>query len=308
MFAQVGFCQTASRIGDAALMQPKGALEVTARTRLRELRNSLKPAADGIYVGVPRSRSAGSELPVLPPDCFDRKGEIKKKCLDRARALERRAASSPPCHMQRLSAARSACASGATGATSDAPSRSRSRRCGCRWRRARPSAGRGDGGSPTPPAHRGSMPGCGQTSFSSSPERCTTAVPALGLTQIQSMPRRHRQRAVGLDRDLEAGVRAAHRPAPRRPGASARRRSARRSARSAGSTMSCAPDLGHFGDQRRASAKRPPSSPFGADEIGVAEGALGGGAILLAAGPQIAAGKAQEDRASPRLAAPRPAA
>lgn len=81
VFAQVGFCQTASRIGGAALMQPKGMLEVTARTRLRELRNSLKPAADGIYVGVPQIQVAGSELPVLPPNCFDRKGEIKQKCL-----------------------------------------------------------------------------------------------------------------------------------------------------------------------------------------------------------------------------------
>lgn len=81
VFAQVGFCQTASRIGGAALMQPKGTLEVTAHTRLRELRNSLKPAADGIYVGVQQIQFAGSELPVLPPDCFDKKGEIKTKCL-----------------------------------------------------------------------------------------------------------------------------------------------------------------------------------------------------------------------------------
>jgi len=81
VFAQVGFCQTASRIGGAALMQPKGTLQVTAHTRLRELRNSLKPAADGIYVGVPQLQVAGAGLPVLPPGCFDRKGEIKKKCL-----------------------------------------------------------------------------------------------------------------------------------------------------------------------------------------------------------------------------------
>lgn len=81
VFAQIGFCQTASRIGEAALMQPKGTLEVTAHTRLRELRNSLKPAADGIYVGVPQIQFTGLEMPVLPPDCFDRRGEIKKKCV-----------------------------------------------------------------------------------------------------------------------------------------------------------------------------------------------------------------------------------
>ncbi len=81
VFAQVGFCQTASRIGGVALMQPKGTLEVTAHARLRELRNSLKPAADGIYVGVQQIQLPGSELPVLPPDCFDKRGEIKTKCL-----------------------------------------------------------------------------------------------------------------------------------------------------------------------------------------------------------------------------------
>jgi len=39
----------------------------------------------------------------------------------------------------------------------------------------------------------------------------------------------------------------------------------------------------------------------GADEIGVAEAAQGLGAVLLAPRPQIAAGKAQEDGAAPRL-------
>ncbi len=81
VFAQIGFCQTASRIGEAALMQPKGSFQVTAHTRLRELRNSLKPTADGIYVGVPQLQTAGLEMPALAPDCFDRKGEIKKRCL-----------------------------------------------------------------------------------------------------------------------------------------------------------------------------------------------------------------------------------
>ena len=40
-----------------------------------------------------------------------------------------------------------------------------------------------------------------------------------------------------------------------------------------------------------------------ADEIGVAEGALGIGAVLLAAGPQIAARETQEDRAAAGLRA-----
>lgn len=80
VFAQVGFCQTASRIGTTALMTPKGSLQVTAHTRLRELRNSLKPAADGVYVGAPQI-SVVAGVPVLGPDCIDRKGEIRKKCL-----------------------------------------------------------------------------------------------------------------------------------------------------------------------------------------------------------------------------------
>src|SRR6185437_11516186 len=38
-----------------------------------------------------------------------------------------------------------------------------------------------------------------------------------------------------------------------------------------------------------------------ADEIGVAESALGRLAVLLAPGPEVAAGEAQEDRPAPRL-------
>ena len=41
--------------------------------------------------------------------------------------------------------------------------------------------------------------------------------------------------------------------------------------------------------------------PVGADEIGVAEAALRLRPVLLAAGPQVAAGKAQEHRAAARL-------
>ena len=41
--------------------------------------------------------------------------------------------------------------------------------------------------------------------------------------------------------------------------------------------------------------------PVGADEIGVAEIALGGGTVLLAARPEVAAGEAQEDGAAAAL-------
>jgi hypothetical protein len=81
VFAQVGFCQTASRIGQAALMTPKGSLQTVARNRLRELRNSLVPTSDLVNTPSSQPQFAESDVPALPPSCFDRKGEIKKKCL-----------------------------------------------------------------------------------------------------------------------------------------------------------------------------------------------------------------------------------
>ena len=44
MQAQYGFCQTAARIGKEALARRKGELHLVAGTRMRELRNSLRPA------------------------------------------------------------------------------------------------------------------------------------------------------------------------------------------------------------------------------------------------------------------------
>jgi hypothetical protein len=45
--AQLGFCQTASRIAKEALARPKGQLGQLATMRMREFRNSLTPAFDG---------------------------------------------------------------------------------------------------------------------------------------------------------------------------------------------------------------------------------------------------------------------
>jgi hypothetical protein len=58
-----GFCQTASSIGKDALMRPKGAFFDLARERMRELRGSVQPYADRIYLG-------GSALRPLPPGLF----------------------------------------------------------------------------------------------------------------------------------------------------------------------------------------------------------------------------------------------
>lgn len=78
--AQIGYCQTASNIGAQALMTPKGQLATVARTRLREFRNSLIPVGDMIYAQG-RPQLAAASVPDFPPDCYDRKGMLRKKCL-----------------------------------------------------------------------------------------------------------------------------------------------------------------------------------------------------------------------------------
>jgi hypothetical protein len=44
--AQLGFCQTASRIGKDVLARPKGQFFTVAQARMRELRSSLRPVPD----------------------------------------------------------------------------------------------------------------------------------------------------------------------------------------------------------------------------------------------------------------------
>ena len=58
-----GFCQTSSNIAKAALMRPKGTFFDFARERMRELRGSVQPYTDRIYLG-------GSALRPLPPGLF----------------------------------------------------------------------------------------------------------------------------------------------------------------------------------------------------------------------------------------------
>jgi hypothetical protein len=84
VYAQRGFCQTASRILQTALMTPKGSLEVVAHNRLQELRNSLKPAGDiDSQYGPPITIGISPRVPAFPPECFDKNGELKKKCMTR---------------------------------------------------------------------------------------------------------------------------------------------------------------------------------------------------------------------------------
>ncbi|MBA2935874.1 hypothetical protein HZF05_17475 [Sphingomonas sp. CGMCC 1.13654] len=84
VYAQRGFCQTASSIGQSALMEPKGSLQITAHARLRELRNSLQYVGDiDARKAPPIQLAIDPQVPAFPPTCFDRRGDLKKKCMSR---------------------------------------------------------------------------------------------------------------------------------------------------------------------------------------------------------------------------------
>lgn len=82
LHAQYGFCDTAGKIGRAAIAAPKGELHNIAADHLREFRNSLVPAGDRLFAFSPPSPVALPEA-ALPDECFDRDGSVrikKKKC------------------------------------------------------------------------------------------------------------------------------------------------------------------------------------------------------------------------------------
>lgn len=79
--AQYGFCQTAADIAKEALTAPKGGFILVAERRMRELRSSLVPAYDRTTLYNPYLIPRPT-LPALDPSCFDKKGRIKKACLD----------------------------------------------------------------------------------------------------------------------------------------------------------------------------------------------------------------------------------
>lgn len=79
MHAQIGFCETAGKIGRLALATRKGELHSIATSYMREIRNSLIPTGDRMF-------AISTMLPpvaALPLDdrCWDRGGNIKKKCV-----------------------------------------------------------------------------------------------------------------------------------------------------------------------------------------------------------------------------------
>ena len=65
--AQLGFCQTASRIGKEALAIPKGQFGQLAANRMREFRGSLIPAPDGY--SFTRTQVRLSPIALTPRDC-----------------------------------------------------------------------------------------------------------------------------------------------------------------------------------------------------------------------------------------------
>lgn len=77
--AQLNFCRTANSIGRDALFQPRGSLASIAQTRMRELRNSLKPFGEQRF-----SRGLTldtASVPRMDPICWNKKGEWQvKKC------------------------------------------------------------------------------------------------------------------------------------------------------------------------------------------------------------------------------------
>jgi hypothetical protein len=76
--AQLSFCQTASKIGYAALRQPQGSLNKTVGLRMREFRNSLIPVEDGILPKMVLVPSV--PLPPLNDDCWDKRDNLKDEC------------------------------------------------------------------------------------------------------------------------------------------------------------------------------------------------------------------------------------
>jgi hypothetical protein len=77
--AQMIFCQTATNITKTALATPKGQLISVAQDRMRELRNALVPAYDPRPAYRPYAMRF-RELPPLAPNCYNKKGLLRRAC------------------------------------------------------------------------------------------------------------------------------------------------------------------------------------------------------------------------------------
>jgi hypothetical protein len=79
MHAQIGFCETAGKVGKLALEARRGTLHDVAAQSMQEIRNSLVPVGDMFFAA--RTYLAPRTLPPLEDRCWDKKGVIKKKCV-----------------------------------------------------------------------------------------------------------------------------------------------------------------------------------------------------------------------------------
>lgn len=78
LHAQLGFCETAASIGREAIERRKGALYITAETRMREFRNSLVPQGDRLFGRV--SYLNARQLPSLDQQCWTKNDLLLKRC------------------------------------------------------------------------------------------------------------------------------------------------------------------------------------------------------------------------------------
>jgi len=80
LYAKLGFCQVAGDVGKQVRFAPRGGgLLAVARNRMREVRNSLTPAAD-MFFAVPTLGPVVPNIPVLAANCFKRDGSVKSSC------------------------------------------------------------------------------------------------------------------------------------------------------------------------------------------------------------------------------------
>ncbi|MGE0775078.1 MAG: hypothetical protein AB7G25_12415 [Sphingomonadaceae bacterium] len=78
MHAQIGFCETAGKIGRLALSTPRGRLHELAKSHMQEIRNSLVPVGDRFFSV--RTALPAPNLPPLDDRCWDKRGNLKRKC------------------------------------------------------------------------------------------------------------------------------------------------------------------------------------------------------------------------------------
>ncbi len=76
--AQLGFCQTAARIGREALATPKGQFAQLAASRMREFRASLIPAPDGY--NFTRAQVRLTPIALSPRDCASLPRNERREC------------------------------------------------------------------------------------------------------------------------------------------------------------------------------------------------------------------------------------